>query len=662
VRPRPRARAAAALAVPALAVAAVAACHCGQTLPETLFDCRDAGWDCAWCSHDGACILLLDGGDPGAADAGQGGGACAPFIGQRICSVDGGVCWEHPLPQGNDLMGVWGTASSGPGASVWAVGTAGTILHWNGSAWSKVESGTRRDLLSVWSERLDEAWVTGTGGTWFKVSLQSGVAPVSSTATNDLLDVWGDPGGTALWAVGYGGKVFRLDRTLTLPAADLSGTNPNIALYAVFGVAGSSTVWVAGANGALYGYPSTGGPGVPTGASLPYDLFDLWMPNAAEVDVSTKDGGVQSSNPPGAWTAASIPQPVGDFALALWGNAATGERWVRGFDGLSYYRSPSPALTWSSTQDSTRLNFRDAWGDSSAVWSVGEKGYIGTWDAGARFDAMSFGLFPPRPTNADLLAVQSLGCEAWAGGRNGQLLHRTDAGWSQQLKTNGPITALWAGGGELWYAADAGRASQIIGGGAPQERPVPLQGQVRAFSGLATNAIWAAGEDGGVAFWGGLSWSLQPTPERVALNAVLARAPDDVWAAGDSQTVLHYDGRAWVTAMGPGPGVDLHAIAASSTQVYFAGGQTILARQEDGGWRSRSDVPAPINALAVDAAGRVWAAGAAGSLGYVPADWASPFHPVDAMARDDLNALSAAGAQLLIAGDHNAILDAPAGP
>lgn len=661
MRRRPSARAAAALAAPSLALAALAACQCAGPLPgESLFDCRDAGWDCAWCDHSGACVLLLDGGMPG--DAGQEGGTgvCAPFIGQRICSVDGGVCWEHPLPQGNDLAGVWGTASSGAAASVWAVGAAGTILHWNGNAWSKVESGTRRDLLSVWSERADEAWVTGAGGAWFKVSLQGGVEPVSNSATNDLLDVWGDPSGAAIWAVGYGGKVYRFDRTLAVPATDLTGTNPNIPLYSVFGVAGGSTVWVAGANGALYGYPAAGGARLLTGAPLSYDLFDLWMPGSGEVLVSTKDGGVQSSNGTGAWTAASIPPPLGDLALGLWGDAATSELWVRGYDGLSYYRSPS--LTWSSTQDPSRLNFRDVWGDSSAVWSVGEKGYIGTWSAGARWDAKSFGLFPPRPTGADLLAVHDLGCEAWAGGRNGQLLHRTDAGWSQQLRANGSITALWApGAGEVWYAADAGRASRIIGGGAPSDRPVPLQGQVRAFSGVATNAIWAVGEDGGVAFWDGVSWSLQPTPARVTLNAVLARAPDDVWAAGDSQTVLHFDGGTWSTVMAPGAGLDLRAIAASPARVYVAGGPSILVYQQGAGWNSGPDVSQPINALAVDAAGRLWVAGAAGSLGYVPAD-GSAFHPVDALTKDDLNALSAAGAQVLIAGDNNAILDAPGGP
>jgi len=658
VRHRPRARAAVALAAPTLALAVTAACHCGGPLPEeSLFDCRDAGWDCAWCDHSGACVLLLDGGAAG--DAGQGGGACTPFAGQRICSVDGGVCWEHPLPQGNDLFGVWGTASSGAGASIWAVGAAGTILHWNGSAWSKVESGTRRDLLSVWSERADEAWVTGTGGTWFKVSLQGGVAPVSSASTNDLLDVWGDPDGAAIWAVGYGGKVFRLDRSLTLPAADLSATNPSIALYAVYGVAGSN-VWVAGANGALYEYPSVGGPKLRAETPLPYDFFDLWMPSSGALIVSTKDGGVQTSNGAGAWTAASIPPPAGDFALAIWGDASTSELWVRGFDGLSYYRSPSPLLAWSAAQEPSRLNVRDVWGDSSAVWSVGEKGYLGTWSSGARWDAKSFGLFPPRPTGADLLAVQDLGCEAWAGGRNGQLLHRTDAGWSQQLRVNGPITALWAPGpGEVWYAADAGRASRIMGGGAPSERPVPLQGQVRAFSGVATNAIWAVGEDGGVASWNGLTWNLQPTPERVTLNAVLALARDDVWAAGDSQTVLHFDGGTWSTVMAPGGALDLRAIAASPARVYFAGGKSILI-YEQGAWNSGPDVSQPINALAVDAAGRLWVAGAAGSLGYLPAD-GSAFHPVDALTKGNLNALSAAGAQLLIAGDSNAILDAPGG-
>ena len=38
----------------------------------------------------------------------------------------------------------------------WAVGDGGTILHWNGSAWASVASGTNLELQGVW----------GSGGVW----------------------------------------------------------------------------------------------------------------------------------------------------------------------------------------------------------------------------------------------------------------------------------------------------------------------------------------------------------------------------------------------------------------------------------------------------------------------------------------------------------------
>ena len=43
---------------------------------------------------------------------------------QSVCSSDG-WCWSNPLPQGNPLRSVWGSAST----DVWAVGYPDTILH-----------------------------------------------------------------------------------------------------------------------------------------------------------------------------------------------------------------------------------------------------------------------------------------------------------------------------------------------------------------------------------------------------------------------------------------------------------------------------------------------------------------------------------------------------
>jgi len=55
---------------------------------------------------------------------------------QPVCSSDS-WCWSNPLPQGNTLSSVWGSAST----DIWAVGD-GPILHWDGNAWSAVSSGT----------------------------------------------------------------------------------------------------------------------------------------------------------------------------------------------------------------------------------------------------------------------------------------------------------------------------------------------------------------------------------------------------------------------------------------------------------------------------------------------------------------------------------------
>jgi len=47
--------------------------------------------------------------------------------------------------QGLEFGSVWGTSSS----DVFAVGRQGTIIHYNGKAWSTMTSGTTDDILGV---------------------------------------------------------------------------------------------------------------------------------------------------------------------------------------------------------------------------------------------------------------------------------------------------------------------------------------------------------------------------------------------------------------------------------------------------------------------------------------------------------------------------------
>lgn len=70
-----------------------------------------------------------------------------------------------PRSNSNTLYKVWGT---GPN-DIWAVGDSGTLIHFNGTAWSRVETGTRYRLEAVRGRRtgtgLLELFVAGENGT-----------------------------------------------------------------------------------------------------------------------------------------------------------------------------------------------------------------------------------------------------------------------------------------------------------------------------------------------------------------------------------------------------------------------------------------------------------------------------------------------------------------
>jgi hypothetical protein len=147
--------------------------------------------------------------------------------------------WRNPLPQGNPPRSVWG---SGPN-DVWAVGDAGTILHWNGTAWTGVPSGTGNDLYGVWGSGPNDVWAVGAGGT---VLHWNGTAwtGVSSGTTNYLRSVWGS-GASDVWAVGDAGTILHWNGTAWTRAS-----GPPDSLEGVWG-SGTGDVWAVGEFGTV---------------------------------------------------------------------------------------------------------------------------------------------------------------------------------------------------------------------------------------------------------------------------------------------------------------------------------------------------------------------------------------------------------------------------
>jgi hypothetical protein len=96
------------------------------------------------------------------------------------------LSWQNPLPQGNSLHGVWGSSPS----DVFAVGDAGTILHYNGTSWSIMTSGTTCSLSDIWGSSSTDVFAVGHDGTILHYD-GSNWHPMNTGTNDNISAVWG---------------------------------------------------------------------------------------------------------------------------------------------------------------------------------------------------------------------------------------------------------------------------------------------------------------------------------------------------------------------------------------------------------------------------------------------------------------------------------------
>jgi hypothetical protein len=68
-----------------------------------------------------------------------------------------GTIYSFPKDSAGYLHSIWGTSSS----DMYAVGDAGTILHFDGSIWTKMLSGTLKNLQTIWGTDDQHIWAAG---------------------------------------------------------------------------------------------------------------------------------------------------------------------------------------------------------------------------------------------------------------------------------------------------------------------------------------------------------------------------------------------------------------------------------------------------------------------------------------------------------------------
>ncbi|MCP4599091.1 MAG: hypothetical protein GY847_00875 [Proteobacteria bacterium] len=147
-----------------------------------------------------------------------------------------GEAWtENPLDIEGDLLAIWGDSAS----DVFVVGTRGIVFHFDGSSWSQMESNTEVTLRAIWGDSATSVFAVGDEGTivhfdglqWNR--MESGV-------THVLLDIWGSSA-TDVYTVGgvdRDGSILHHDGEDWMEIVlDLKSDFPstNIAVYCILG-------------------------------------------------------------------------------------------------------------------------------------------------------------------------------------------------------------------------------------------------------------------------------------------------------------------------------------------------------------------------------------------------------------------------------------------
>jgi hypothetical protein len=161
---------------------------------------------------------------------------------------------------------------------VFAVGDTGTILHYNGTSWSAMSSGTVQPLYGVWGSAGNDVYAVGGGGIMLHYD-GSTWSYINSGTINTLYGVWGNSAND-VFAVGDTGTILHYNGTSW--SAMSSGTIHT--LYGVWGSTGNDVYAVGGEGDFLRYNGSTWSWGLAFGSA--YIVYSVWGSSKNEVFIA----------------------------------------------------------------------------------------------------------------------------------------------------------------------------------------------------------------------------------------------------------------------------------------------------------------------------------------------------------------------------------------
>lgn len=273
-----------------------------------------------------------------------------------------------------DLNDVWGTSSS----DIYAVGEGGTVLYYDGVAWTPMASHTVETLYGIWGSGGnwgggDRVYAVGGGGTMLRYSGSGWSQMTVPPSTPALYGVWGNSA-TDVFAVGANGTVLYYDGVSWTAVA--SGTTQ--ALRGVWGTSGSNVLAV-GDLGTIVHYDGVddnldGSLWDPMTSGTSYQLSAVWGDSASNVYV-VGNNGVMRRYDGSYWN--TVSSSVTDCLSDIWGTSAS-DIFAVGCRGTVIHFAGS---SWSRMISDTTKRLYGVWGSSgTSVVAVGDDGAITGYD------------------------------------------------------------------------------------------------------------------------------------------------------------------------------------------------------------------------------------------------------------------------------------------
>ncbi|MEZ4318584.1 MAG: hypothetical protein R3F61_13810 [Myxococcota bacterium] len=213
--------------------------------------------------------------------AGDDGTAWLGGAGATVLEYDGSAFVRHVTPgfAGQTVYGVWAQSPS----DVWAVGgfagREGFAWHYDGSEWATValpddlprtRDGEIPPLLKVWGRTSDDVWLVGGLGTILHYD-GTALVRVESGTTEQLFTVHGDADTVVVVGGGASGILLRNDGD-----GFVDDTPPSANLLQGLHVDRDGVVWTAGERGRLFGRHKSTWAEVELDVEAPQSYHALW--------------------------------------------------------------------------------------------------------------------------------------------------------------------------------------------------------------------------------------------------------------------------------------------------------------------------------------------------------------------------------------------------